>query len=172
MYQKGWVPLELRLRRAFLLKVAAIASNYTQPGNITMRTRRTGFTLIELLIVVVIIGILASIAIPKFADTKEKAYFATMKGDLRNLITAQEAHAADNGGAYMAGGTATASSPLPGSVYAPSPGVTIVLVAVDPMSWTATATHPGTLATCGVFMGGTAPGGSNPATVEGEPRCE
>src|SRR5438874_7230109 len=46
---------------------------------------RTGFTLIELLIVVVIIGLLAAIAIPKFANTKEKAYIASMKSDLRYL---------------------------------------------------------------------------------------
>src|SRR5438046_9086675 len=57
---------------------------------------RKGFTLIELLIVVVIIGILAAIAIPKFANTKEKAYLASMKSDLRNLVTAEEAYYADS----------------------------------------------------------------------------
>src|SRR5947207_4483053 len=57
---------------------------------------RKGFTLIELLIVVVIIGILAAIAIPKFANTKEKAYLASMKSDLRNLVTAEEAYYAES----------------------------------------------------------------------------
>ena len=57
---------------------------------------RKGFTLIELLIVVVIIGILAAIAIPKFANTKEKAYIASMKSDMRNLVTAEEAYFADS----------------------------------------------------------------------------
>ena len=57
---------------------------------------RKGFTLIELLIVVVIIGILAAIAIPKFANTKEKAVVASMKSDLRNLVTAQEGFFSDN----------------------------------------------------------------------------
>ena len=61
-----------------------------------MMSNKKGFTLIELLIVVVIIGILAAIAIPKFANTKEKAYVASMKSDLRNLITAQEAYFSDN----------------------------------------------------------------------------
>jgi prepilin-type N-terminal cleavage/methylation domain-containing protein len=56
---------------------------------------RKGFTLIELLIVVVIIGILAAIAIPKFAATKDKAKLASVKTDLRNMMTAQEAYFSD-----------------------------------------------------------------------------
>ncbi|HEY5417919.1 MAG TPA: prepilin-type N-terminal cleavage/methylation domain-containing protein, partial [Gemmatimonadaceae bacterium] len=58
-------------------------------------TTRKGFTLIELLIVVVIIGILAAIAIPKFANTKEKAYLASMKSDLRNMATVEEGYFSD-----------------------------------------------------------------------------
>lgn len=56
---------------------------------------RKGFTLIELLIVVVIIGILAAIAIPKFAATKDKAKLASVKTDLRNSMTAEEAYFSD-----------------------------------------------------------------------------
>jgi len=54
-----------------------------------------GFTLIELLIVVVIIGILAAIAIPKFSATREKAYYAAMKSDLKNLASQQEIYYSD-----------------------------------------------------------------------------
>ena len=53
-------------------------------------TTRNGFTLIELLIVLVIIGILSAIAIPQFSATRERAYFAAMKSDVRNLASQQE----------------------------------------------------------------------------------
>ncbi len=56
---------------------------------------RKGFTLIELLVVVVIIGILAAIAIPKFSATKDKARMASVRSDLRNTMTAEEAYLAD-----------------------------------------------------------------------------
>src|SRR6266704_2444146 len=75
---------------------------------------RKGFTLIELLIVVVIIGILAAIAIPKFANTKEKAYIASMKSDLRNLVTAEEAYFADS--VKYSTSVACANPPTPGTV--------------------------------------------------------
>ena len=87
-------------------------------------SNKKGFTLIELLIVVVIIGILAAIAIPKFANTKDKAYVAAMKSDLRNMATYEEQYAADNGGAYFAG-TATSAAPLQG--FSPSQNVTVVV---------------------------------------------
>src|SRR5467141_1055679 len=61
-----------------------------------VRMNRKGFTLIELLIVVVIIGILAAIAIAKFANTKSKAYVTAMKSDLRNLVSAEESFFADS----------------------------------------------------------------------------
>jgi type IV pilus assembly protein PilA len=116
-----------------------------------MRNRK-GFTLIELLIVVVIIGILASIAIPKFANTKDKAYVAAMKSDLRNLATYEEQYAADYNGAYF-GGTATSASPQQG--FVPSQNVTIGISYLPgpPQSWSGTATHSLSAKTCTMING-------------------
>jgi type IV pilus assembly protein PilA len=113
---------------------------------------KKGFTLIELLIVVVIIGILAAIAIPRFATTKDKAYVAQMKSDLRNLATYEEQYAADNGGAYF-GGTATMASPLQG--FTPSQYSTIVVTYIPgpPPDWNATATHSLSAKTCAMTSG-------------------
>ena len=83
---------------------------------------RKGFTLIELLIVVVIIGILAAIAIPKFANTKTKAYTAAMKSDLRNLVTAEEAFFSDSG-KYVIYDTAQLK-------FKPSSGVSTPIIAI------------------------------------------
>ena len=137
-----------------------------------LRNTRKGFTLIELLIVVVIIGILAAIAIPRFSSTKEKAYVASMKSDLKNLATAQEAFASDNAGAYIptiAGVTTAAPLVAPNPSYSPSAGVT-VNITNGGAGWSATATHtsaPGR--TCAIYVNLAAP--VAPATTEGEPRC-
>ena len=126
--------------------------------------RRAGFTLIELLIVVVIIGILASIAIPKFATTKERSYLATMKSDLHNLVTMQEGYLADNGTYY--GGAIPNAGVL---AYRPSSGTTITMVLATASGWQATATYVGTTKTCALFYGNVA--ALAPANVNGEPKC-
>ncbi len=61
-----------------------------------MINNRKGFTLIELLIVVVIIGILAAIAIPKFSQTKDKAKVAAAKSEVKNLMTSMESYYTDH----------------------------------------------------------------------------
>ncbi|MFA6028411.1 MAG: prepilin-type N-terminal cleavage/methylation domain-containing protein [Elusimicrobiota bacterium] len=64
------------------------------------RSYRTGFTLIELMIVVAIIGILAAIAIPKFADLVRKSQEGQAKGNLGSLRSALSIYYADMEGNY------------------------------------------------------------------------
>ena len=123
-----------------------------------MPSNRSGFTLIELLIVVVIIGILASIAIPKFANTKEKAHLTAMKSDLRNLVTVEEAYFADS----------IKYTTNLGTMYNVTTGVIGPTIATTADGWTAWVAHNATTKTCAVYVGSTA---LAPAAKEGEPRC-
>ncbi|WKW13044.1 prepilin-type N-terminal cleavage/methylation domain-containing protein [Pseudogemmatithrix spongiicola] len=119
-----------------------------------MMKSRKGFTLIELLIVVVIIGILAAIAIPKFSNTKEKAYVAAMKADLRNLVTAEEAYFSDN---------AVYTTTLTADQYRTSTGVTNLTIAVGTGYFIATVDHTATGVSCTIEVG--------TGTRDGEPVC-
>ncbi len=61
---------------------------------------RKGFTLIELMIVVAIIGILAAVAIPKFADMLRKSKEGVTKGNLGSLRSALNIYSSDNEGIF------------------------------------------------------------------------
>ncbi len=65
--------------------------------------KRIAYPLIVVLSVVVIMGILAVIGIPKFANTKEKAYRAARKSNWRNAVAAQEGYLADHAPADLHG---------------------------------------------------------------------
>lgn len=125
-----------------------------------MRSGR-GVTLLELLVVVLIIGVLAAIAVPQFMRQRGSAYVASMKSDLRNLVTAQETFKADSEG------YAGALAALP--TYRASAGVSIVIVQATNKGWAAKSSHHATTRTCVIYVG---VGVARSGEPEGEPICD
>ncbi len=121
-------------------------------------TARTGFTLIEILMVVVIIGVLAALAIPKFSRSRSMTYSAAIRSDLRTLSVAQED--------YFLERNSYANNPTLLN-YLHSPGVTIVINEATTLGWSATGTHPMAYPiTCAVYWGPVSP--VSPAATEGQ----
>jgi Tfp pilus assembly protein PilE len=116
------------------------------------------------LIVIVILGVLAAIAIPKYQQAKARAHFTVMRSDLRNIMTAQEAYR-QLASTYYAGPV-----PVPGTDVTTSAGVTVTLSDVTATGWAATATHASASGrVCAVYSGTATP--PAPATAPGEIAC-
>ena len=128
--------------------------------------QRKGFTLIELLIVIVIIGILAAIAIPKFGKTREKAYFKAMQSDLRNLMSQQELYFSVpvNGYSYAVNVGSRGD-------FVRSQGVSVGIVTANNTGWSATSAHLALASTqtCSVYVGAAA--SVAPSTTPGVITC-
>lgn len=111
------------------------------------RTRKTGiagFTLVELLVVVTLISLLAVMALPRYARTREKAYRSQMQTALKTLVSAQEAYFEENY-AY--------SNDITQLEQSQTQWVTLVIVQVSGNGWSAKATHSKTPIECGVYLG-------------------
>lgn len=66
----------------------------------SLHKKKTGFTLTELMIIVAIIGILAAVAIPRYAQMLERAREGATKGNLSCIRTAVEIYYAKNEGQW------------------------------------------------------------------------
>ncbi len=131
-----------------------------------MRKVRSGFTLIELLTVMLIIGLLAAIALPKLGRTRERAHFKAMMSDLRNLMAQQEVYFSMPANQTYAPNAAAITN------FNPSVGVSVDIVAAGVTGWAATAAHVSLQAnqTCAVFYG-TVPTVPAPALSPGVMMC-
>ena len=120
-----------------------------------------GFTLIELLIVVVIIGILASIAIPKFSAVREKSYIAAVLSDMRILASQQEAYQSDT--QFYASDWADLTE------LTITQGVNISINEVNlGQGWAATGWHDALAGRiCGIYYGNASASNATPATSPG-----
>ena len=130
---------------------------------------RRGFTLIELLIVVVVIAILAALAIPKFANTKQRAARTAGLADVHNLATQEERFFSENGRYGNVADTAALK-------FTPSPGntalaITLVGAPAGTPGYNAVINIPGNQA-CGVFVGvAPRPVGMPTSVPDGTPTC-
>ncbi|MEO7648278.1 MAG: hypothetical protein ABIV11_08600 [Gemmatimonadaceae bacterium] len=136
-----------------------------------MAASRARFTVLELFVVAVLVAAVGSVVVVYYQRTQARGHLDTVKNDLRNLAAAQDAYAADNGGAFMPQNSRVTTT-MQYYGYAPSDGVTVNITDPGLTGWSATATHARLLGSiCGIFVGGSAPGPPNPATDPGEPSC-
>lgn len=133
--------------------------------------RLRAFTVLELLIVVVVVGILAALAMPKFQEALERAHLSAMQSDLRNFALQNELHREEFGSyandangdvaasglwgslqAWAGGASGTISSRVPRG-FSYSRNVHNIFYRVSEEGWYKVVGHEKTGQTCAISWG-------------------
>jgi prepilin-type N-terminal cleavage/methylation domain-containing protein len=124
---------------------------------------KTGFTLIEMLAVMMILGILVVIAVPRLWEARYDAFRTAAMSDLRNVSVAQELHLGAREGYASRVGDLDVDQ---------SPNVQTEISEASGTGWAAIARHRSFPASeCGLFVGTADPSNAGPATVRGQIHC-
>ena len=119
-----------------------------------------GYTFIELLVVIVVIGVLATMGYLRLAGSKDKAAVAAMTSDLRAIAEEQEAFYFQN---RLYSATLDSLNPRP------SPGDSIVIHEATPSGWSGSVSNTRTPKKCYIVVGNATPVGS--AASDGVINC-
>ena len=114
----------------------------------TSSRQRSAFSLIELLAVLVAVGVIVGLALPRFQAYRRKAHVAAMVHDLRKLATAEESFWS----AVKRYTTDTTALDL-----SLSPGITVTLRSADSTGWSARASRTDDPTICSIFYGSAPP---------------
>jgi prepilin-type N-terminal cleavage/methylation domain-containing protein len=124
---------------------------------------KEGFTLIELLMVIVIIGLLATIAMQVFWSAKNRGFEAAMQSDLKSAAIHQET--------YFSRHITYAPTDTDLTDFDPTPGVSLNITYAQTDGWAGIATHVSAMRHCGLMVGAAPAGSAGPATAPGVVAC-